>query len=110
MRITNKTITFFDSNNNRYYVSVIESVSIDEQCNPQYQGRIVGHSGWGWYEDFIVDAGDFVFGCDDLDEKKQLNTTTIPNFRSLGIHPLQVALRNTAAKKEAAQKNVPLFR
>ena len=107
-RNTKEAVTFRDANDLQYYYPVIESVEIDGKPNKEMIGKTIGYSGWGSYEDLIVDGGNYVLGWATEEQEKLLTDLGIPNFRGKGINRLQRAPRNRDAKAEALQKNIPL--
>ena len=107
-RNTKSAVTFRDANNLQYYYPVIVSVDIDGEPNKEMVGKTIGYSGWGSYEDLIVDGGNYVLGWATPEQEKTLTDLGIPNFRGKGVNRLQREPRNDAAKAEALQKNIPL--
>ena len=107
-RSTKQAVTFRDANNLQYYYPVIVSVDVDGEPSKELIGKTIGYSGWGSYEDLIVDGGNYVLGWATDGQEKTLTDLGIPNFRGKGVNRLQRAPRNNAAKAESNQKNVPL--
>ena len=106
-RNTKEAVTFRDANDLQYYYPVIKSVDIDGKPNKEMIGKTIGYSGWGSYDDLIVDGGNYVLGWATEEQEKLLTDLKIPNFRGKGINRLQRAPRNRDAKAEALQKDIP---
>ena len=104
-RNTKEAVTFRDANDLQYYYPVIKSVDIDGKPNKEMIGKTIGYSGWGSYDDLIVDGGNYVLGWATEEQEKLLTDLKIPNFRGKGINRLQRAPRNRDAK--ALQKDIP---
>ena len=106
-RNTKSAVTFRDANDLQYFYPVIVSVDVDGEPNKEMIGKTIGYSGWGYYEDLIVDGGNYVLGWATPEQEKLLTDLNIPNFRGKGVNRLQRAPRNEAAKAEAIQKDIP---
>jgi hypothetical protein len=93
-RSTSTVSTFKDADNLEYFIAIIKTVDVDGEPAPELKGKIIGHSGIGYYNDLVADGGSYVYrGADETMRKAgKENLIDTPSFRAYKPNSVYEAL------------------